>query len=75
MIDLYWRYGCVFGKINSLKPGMKFGIEEVKVDLKANICVILYIIPSLKFLLCQILNTKSLKPDPFKILPAAHIYH
>ena len=54
---------------------MKFGIEEVKVDLKANICVILYAIPSLKFLLCQILNTKSLKPDPFKILPAAHIYH
>ena len=25
-----------FSKKNSLKPGMKFGIEKVKVDLKAN---------------------------------------
>ena len=35
LIDLYSWYGWGFWQTNSLKPRMKFGIVEVKTDLKA----------------------------------------
>ena len=58
--------GGFFGKKSSLKPGMKVG-------LKGQSCVILYIIPSFKFLLYQVKKT-SVKPGSSKILLAAHTY-
>ena len=59
--------GDFFGKKSSLKPGIKVG-------LKGQSCVILHMIPSLKFLLYQFLKKKSVKPVSSKILLAAHTY-
>ena len=46
----------------------------MKVGLKGQSCVILYIIPSFKFLLYQFFKKKSVKLGSSKILLAAHTY-
>ena len=51
----------------SLRPGIKVGLKDQS-------CVILYIIPSFKFLLYQFFKKKSVKLGFSKILLAAHTY-
>lgn len=53
---------------------MKFGIVEVKTDLKAKTVCLRTTYPSFTFLLYQVLNQKSVKPGSSKNLQAAHTY-
>ena len=53
---------------------MKFGIVEVKADLKAKTVWLCTTYPSLTFLLYQVSNQKSVKPGSSKNLQASHTY-
>ena len=66
--------GGFFDKKNFPKTRYEIWHRRGKSKLKGQNCVVLYIIPSFKFLLYQVLNKKSVKLDFSQILAAVHTY-